>query len=126
MTEEIIIEGENIDNEYSLETSYFAKVVDGIVVDIIVASEHFVRTQFIDNTPGRWIETKKDGSIRKNFASNGHLYNASLDMFHRRQPYPSWTLNAESGKWEAPVAIPDLENPYDWNEEDQAWVEAVE
>ena len=126
MTEEIIIEGENTDSEYSLETSYFAKVVDGVVVDVIVATEHFVRTQFTDNTPGRWIETKKDGSIRKNFASTGHLYNASLDIFHRRQPFPSWILKDETGKCEAPVAIPDLENPYDWDEDNQIWVEAVE
>ena len=123
MTEEVIIEGENIDNEYSLETSYFAKVVDGVVVDIIVASEHFVRTQFIDNTPGRWIETKKDGSIRKNFASNGHLYNASLDIFHRRQPYPSWTLNEATCQWEAPTAKPDDGEMYNWNEDTTTWTE---
>lgn len=37
------------------------------------------------------------------------------------QPYPSWTYNEDIGYWEPPVAIPDEENAYIWDEETQQW-----
>jgi hypothetical protein len=35
---------------------HFAKVVNGIVVDNIVAEPEFFKT-FVDSSPGAWIET---------------------------------------------------------------------
>ena len=36
--------------------SHFAKVVDGIVTQVIVAEPEFFQT-FVDSSPGEWIQT---------------------------------------------------------------------
>ena len=121
MTEEVTIQGEEATTTYSDEATYWAKVVDGVVQNVIHASERFIKTDYVDTSPGRWVETRKDGSIRKNYASIGHLYDVTRDAFYRRQPFPSWTLNEETCRWEAPIERPS-EGYYDWDEEAQQWV----
>jgi hypothetical protein len=39
--------------------------------------------------------------------------------FYAPQPYPSWTR--DSGRWEAPVAYPEGEDNYTWDEETVSW-----
>lgn len=69
--------------------SHFAKVVDGKVVQVIVAGQDFFST-FIDTTPGEWIQTSyntrcnvhygEDGlpdngvPLRGNYAGIGYIY----------------------------------------------------
>ena len=36
-------------------------------------------------------------------------------------PFASWILNEETCQWEAPVAYPDDDNRYTWNESNQTW-----
>tara|TARA_R100001463_G_scaffold1033_1_gene4430 strand:+ start:410 stop:730 length:321 start_codon:yes stop_codon:yes gene_type:complete len=98
----------------------FAKVKDGIVVECIVADQDFINN-FIDNTPGTWLETREDGSIRKNYAGIGYTYDAQNDAFIAPKPFNSWVLNNKTFEWEAPVAIPDDEKHYTWNEETKSW-----
>lgn len=121
--------------------AHFAKVVDGVVSQVIVAEPEFFDT-FVDSSPGTWIQTsyntrggvhyspetgEPDGGIalRKNYAGIGHTYDATRDAFYAPQPYPSWTLNETSCIWEAPVAYPTDGEFYNWNEETQTW-DAVE
>ena len=59
--------------------------------------------------------------FRKNFAGIGYSYDQTRDAFIPPQPYRSWTLNETTCQWEAPVALPDTENSYNWNEETQQW-----
>ena len=103
-------------------SKYWAKVVDGLVVKVIVANDDFFET-FIDDSAGTWIETKMDGSIRKNYAGIGHSYDQGRDAFYEPQPYSSWTLNETTCVWEPPVAHPNDGNMYEWNETDQQWDE---
>jgi hypothetical protein len=98
----------------------FAKVKDGIVVECIVANQDFINN-FIDNTPGTWLETREDGSIRKNYAGIGDTYDAQNDAFIAPKPFNSWVLNNKTFQWEAPVAIPDDKKHYTWNEETKSW-----
>lgn len=100
----------------------FAKVKDGIVVECIVADQEFIDS-YVDNTPGTWLETKQDGSIRKNYAGIGYTYDAENDAFIAPKPFNSWVLNNTTFQWEAPVAIPDDGKHYVWNETDQQWDE---
>jgi len=98
----------------------FAKVKNGIVIDVMVADQEFM-DNFIDTSAGTWVETKEDGSIRKNYAGIGYTYDETRDAFIPPKTYPSWTLDEDTCLWEAPVAYPDDGNMYNWNEETQAW-----
>ena len=115
--------------------SYYAKIVDAKVINVITAEESFFDT-FVDETAGTWIETKMDGSIRKNYAGIGFSYDSTRDAFIPPQPYPSWsTLNTTTGFWEPPIPQPDLPDEdgplrsfYTWDEDayqadnTQGWV----
>ena len=92
---------------------------------------NFLNTFF--NTSDNWKQTsyntfkgvhKLGGTpFRKNYAGIGYTYNESKDAFIPPQPYSSWTLNNDTCQWEAPVAYPDDEKEYQWNEETTNWVE---
>ena len=105
--------------------SHFAKVENGIVTRVIVAEPEFFDT-YVDDTPGKWIQTYKDRSQRKNYAGKGYSYDATRDAFIPPQPYPSWTLNETTCLWDAPVAYPDDGGMYQWNEETQTWDQVTE
>jgi len=116
--------------------AHFAKVRDGLVVDVIVAEPEFFDT-FIDDSPGQWIQTSyntrggvhygEDGEpdggtpLRKNYAGIGFLYDPALDAFIPPKPYPSWTLDENTCWWVSPVAYPEDGNQYNWNEANQTW-----
>ena len=64
--------------------------------------------------------------LRKNYAGQGYTYDLTRDAFIPPQPYPSWTLNESTCKWEPPVAYPDDDKIYRWDEDTTNWVEVVE
>lgn len=119
----------------------FAKVVDGKVVQVIVAEPEFFDT-FVDTSPGHWIQTSyntrggvyylpnsntpaedQSKALRKNYAGIGYTYDFQKDAFIPPQPYASWVLNENTCLWESPVPIPDLNKLYLWDEINQAWIE---
>jgi len=112
--------------------AHFAKVVDGIVTQVIVAEPEFMENGFVDTSPGEWIQTSYNTRsgvhinggtpLRKNFAGKGFIYDKQKDAFYMPSPYPSWTLNETTCQWEPPVAYPES-GSYSWNEETQAWDE---
>jgi len=102
--------------------AYYAKVKNGIVQNVIVAESSFFDT-FVDDSPSDWIETFSDGSSRKNYAGVDDIYDKTRDAFYRPQPYPSWTLDAATCRWEAPTPHPDDSKKYTWNEDTTNWVE---
>jgi hypothetical protein len=69
-----------------------------------------------------WKQTSYNHNFRKQYAGIGHTYDASKDKFIGPQPYPSWSLNSNDD-WEAPIAYPDDDKEYNWNETTQAWDE---
>ena len=104
---------------------YYAKVVDGIVTNVIVADIEFFNS-FIDDSPGEWIEYTKDSSLRKNPAGIGSTYDSARDAFISLKPHNSWTLNEDTCKWESPVTYPDDDKRYTWNEGTTSWDERPE
>jgi len=114
--------------------AHYSKVRDGIVTEVIVAEPEFFNN-FLDSTPGEWIQTSyntrggvhSEGGmpLRKNFGGIGYIYDKTRDAFYAPQPYPSWTLNEETCLWEAPVEKPDNGNMHIWNETDQQWDEVT-
>lgn len=61
-------------------------------------------------------------AFRKNYASIGFTYDATLDGFIPIQDYPSWVLDTETCTWQAPVPYPDDNRYYLWDEETVSWV----
>ena len=102
--------------------AYYAKVNNGIVEKVIVAEASFFDT-FIDDSPGKWIETSNDSSIRKNYAGIGDTYDLTRDAFIKPQPYASWTLDETTCRWEAPIAEPADGKKYKWDEATTTWKE---
>lgn len=63
-----------------------------------------------------------DSWVPADNASPNDYWISELGRFAKTpQPYPSWTLPEDSKIWEAPVAKPEDDQDYIWNEETQAW-----
>ena len=115
--------------------AHFAKVVDGVVTQVIVAEPEFFQT-FVDSSPGEWIQTsynthggehKLGGTpLRKNYAGIGFTYDRVKDAFIPPKPFASWVLNEDTCLWDAPVAMPDDGKVYVWDEATTNWVERTE
>jgi len=67
--------------------------------------------------------TSYNNNIRKRYAGIGYTYNETLDAFIAPKIYNSWILNEEECQWEAPVAYPNDEGIYNWNESTTSWVQ---
>ena len=120
--------------------AHFAKLGKGnkvIQVDVLnnnVASTEQDGIDFLNNfykTNDVWVQTSYNtiGGVhssggtpfRKNYAGVGYLYDQARDAFIAPKPFNSWILNETTCQWEAPVALPDTENRYNWNETNQNW-----
>ena len=111
---------------------HFAKVLNGKVVQVIVAEPEFFNT-FIDTSPGTWLQTSyntygnkhPNGTpLRGNFAGIGYTYDQFNDVFYESQPFPSWILNKNNWLWEAPTSMP-IDGQYKWDELTVSWKELV-
>lgn len=96
--------------------SHFAKIVNGIVTQVIVAEPEFFDT-FVDTSPGEWIQTSynthagqhpEGRPLRKNYAGIGYTYDPVRDAFIPPKPSDSWVLNEETCQWEDPDGQPDI------------------
>jgi len=112
----------------------FAKLGIGNIIETIeTVSDNIATTEqagvdFLNNLHGSrdvWKKTETDGSIRKNYAGIGYTYDEDRNAFISPKPYASWILNETTCRWEAPVARPDDNNRYNWNEDNTSW-DAVE
>jgi hypothetical protein len=59
--------------------------------------------------------------LRKNHAGIGYTYDENRDAFIPPKPFNSWILNESTCLWNSPVARPNDENKYSWNEQNQSW-----
>jgi hypothetical protein len=114
--------------------SHFAKVIDGIVTEVLVIEQDVIDTGLFGD-PALWVQTSyntyggqhpEGRPLRKNYAGIGYTYDAGRDAFIPPQPFASWTLNEDTCLWDAPVAYPDDGKPYAWDEDTLSWVEITE
>jgi hypothetical protein len=94
--------------------TYYAKVNEGRVVEVIVADAQFIET-YSSNKPGRWVDAKT------NKVSIGDNYDAVRERFVPPKPLDSWVLDETTMNWMPPVAYPESGGPYVWNEENLEW-----
>jgi hypothetical protein len=59
--------------------------------------------------------------FRKNYAGVDSRYDEERDAFISSKSYNSWILNEDTCLWEAPIAKPDDEEKYEWNESTTNW-----
>ena len=59
--------------------------------------------------------------FRKNFAGIGYTYDETRDAFIPPKFFNSWILNEDTCLWNAPVAYPQDNNIYKWNETNLNW-----
>jgi hypothetical protein len=107
---------------------HYAKVENGVVTQVIVADGPDWCEQ---NLGGEWVQTSYNTHggvhsggkipIHKNYAGIGSLFDGV--GFYSPQPYPSWTKNSETYLWEPPVAYPNDDKLYSWDEATTSWVE---
>jgi hypothetical protein len=123
---------------------HFAKVNNGVVVQVIVAEPEFFQT-FIDTSPGEWIQTSyntrggvhyqpdsntpsedQTKALRKNYAGIGYAYDREKDAFIPPQTFPSWVLNEDTCLWDTPTPMPQDGKRYVWDEPTISWLEVTE
>lgn len=130
--------------------AHYAKVNEGIVETVIVAEPEFFDT-FVDDTPGKWIQTSyntrggvhyepnsntpssdQSKALRKNHAGIGYTYDKTRDAFIPPQPFPSWILNNTTCFWDPPIPQPSDGKSYRWDDglyqsdNTKGWVEYTE
>ena len=113
--------------------SHFAKVIDGIVTEVLVIEQDVIDTGMFGD-PSLWVQTSyntrggqhpEGRPLRKNYAGVGYTYDEERDAFIPPQPFPSWTLNGDTCLWDAPTPYPDDSKTYAWNEETLTWIEII-
>jgi hypothetical protein len=116
--------------------AYFAKLGTGNIVENVISINNAVITDangveqeqlgndFINklyNTRDVWKQTSYNRNFRKNYAGIGYQYDQQRDAFIPPKPFNSWILNEDTCRWEAPVAYPQDDNRYTWNESTLTW-----
>ena len=115
--------------------AHYAKIIDGIVTQVIVAEASFIATlgdgwvQTSYNTRGGVHYDPQTGqpsadqskALRFNYAGIGYSYDAQRDAFIPPKPYPSWVLDETTCLWNPPVPMPNDGESYAWDEEMQDW-----
>jgi hypothetical protein len=103
---------------------------NNIVTEVIVGIDE---TQLIEGKdPETWygkfrgqkcVRTSYNGNIRYNYAGIGYTYDPINDAFIPPKPYDSWILDEELYLWKPPVAMPEDNKRYTWDEATTSWVE---
>ena len=68
------------------------------------------------NTHGG-VHNNNGTPLRKNHAGIGYTYDEDRDAFIPEKPYASWILNEDTCIWKAPVAYPNDDKMYIWDED---------
>ena len=109
--------------------SHFAKVENGLVVQVIVAEQDVIDSGIFGHG---WVKTSYNTyggqhttggtPLRKNYAGIGYSYDEQRDAFIPPQSYPSWLLNEDTCLWSAPTPMPVDGAAYVWDEAVLGWV----
>ncbi len=121
--------------------AHFAQIDENnIVTQVLVVSDQDASNgqDFLANTlglGGTWIQTSYNTvggvhtnggtPLRKNYAGVGYIYDSGRDAFIPPKPFNSWLLDEATCLWNAPVARPEGEGFYTWNEETLSWDEVT-
>jgi len=124
--------------------AHFAKIEDGIVVQVNVVDEEYFAANRETRYKGQWVQTSynthggvhynpetnkpsedQSKALRKNYAGIGFTYDEDRDAFIPPKPFDSWLLDEDTCLWNSPVPMPEDGKMYTWNEEELKWEEVV-
>jgi hypothetical protein len=109
--------------------SHFAKVENGVVIQVIVAEQEVIDSGLFGEG---WVQTSYNTSggehpegrpLRKNYAGVGYTYDSQRDAFIPPKPFESWILDEATCLWGSPVPHPQDNKRYVWDEPTTSWVE---
>ena len=121
----------------------FAKVVDNKVVNVIAADQDFI-DNYDDGLGGEWIKTSYNTwggkhydpetglednkpALRYNYAGRDFTYDSVKDAFIPPKPFPSFTLNETTMRYEPPIPYPTGKKGgprrYVWDEDNVNWLD---
>jgi hypothetical protein len=114
--------------------AHFAKIVDGIVEQVIVAETKQWCEEYLGGT---WEQTSYNTlagehtlggtPFRYNYAGIGYTFDPNYGeegAFIAPQPYPSWKLSSVNATWLSPKPRPES-GAFVWNESNQEWEELI-
>ena len=123
----------------------FAKIENNIVTTVVSVVNEVIKDSngieqeqlgidFLNqlyNTNDNWKQTSynthggvhnNNGTpLRKNHAGIGMTYDENRDAFIPKKPFNSWILNEDTCLWNSPVAYPQDDSIYTWNESTLTW-----
>lgn len=112
--------------------SHFAKIENGLVVQVIVAEQDVIDSGIFGHG---WVQTSYNTHggvhanggtpLRKNYAGIGFTYDSQRDAFIPQKTYASWALVEDTCQWTAPVAMPTDGKLYSWDEATLSWIESA-
>jgi hypothetical protein len=117
--------------------SYFAKIENGLVTEVLAVEQEFIDTGTLGD-PSLWIQCSyntrgcvhygQDGepdggvALRGNYPGIGYAYDKDADVFYLpTPPFASWVLNKNIWLWESPVPYPTDGKVYYWDEPTVTW-----
>jgi hypothetical protein len=110
------------------EQNYVTRVVavNNDVITIDGSEQEQTGIDFLTGLYGNSLlkKTSYNNNFRKNYAGIGYTYDQTRDAFIEPKTYPSWLLDEDTCRWEAPVPYPDSdgEKRYRWDEETTNWI----
>ena len=113
--------------------AHFAKIEDGIVVQVNVVDEEYFNANTETRYTGQWVQTSYNTHggvhtlggtpLRKNYAGIGYTYDEERDAFIPPKPYTKWILNEDTCQWQSPLPYPEDDKDYIWNDNKGEWEE---
>lgn len=116
--------------------SYFAKVENGVVTEVIAITQELINSGLWGD-PTTWIPTSyntrggvhyapdsdtPDGGIALNMNFAGVGFNWDGKGFYAPSPYPSWIFDEKTYLWQPPVPYPTDGKLYIWDETTKSWI----
>jgi len=114
-----VIEVLSVDNEVLKDSNGVEQEINGIdFLTKLTGWAIWKKTSY--NTVGG-VHINNGTPFRKNHAGIGYTYDEDRNAFIPPKPYNSWILNETTCLWEAPLARPEDDNVYFWNESTLTW-----
>jgi len=114
-----VIEVLSVNNEVLKDANGIEQEVNGI--DFLTKLTGWAIWKQTSYNTKAGVHTEGGTPFRKNHAGIGYTYDEDRNAFIPKKPFNSWILNENTCLWNAPVAKPQDNNMYNWNESTLTW-----